>query len=266
MKKNHNKAKSDNLKALPLFLVVLVVSFVVGGLVGYLSAEFRLDTLSGAMQSAANFFTFRAAPWLMILLAILVPAVSIPKYRKAKWLFASWDGEDEAVSDEADAIISVVIWITSAALILSYFLIAATYSCGMSSFAESETVVPFFAGLVGFLVIMAEALVIQQKCVDLTKKMSPEKDGVSVYDMKFQKKWMDKCDEAEKAMIGKCAFKAYGATNTVCCVLAVVLAISALVFGIGFLPSAVVCLVWLVNLSVYCAESTKCSKSGSKKS
>ena len=66
--------------------------------------------------------------------------------------------------------------------------------------------------------------------------MNPEKTA-SVYDTKFQKKWMESCDEAEKIMIGKCAFKAYAATNTVCSILSIVLAICALVFGIGFLPS-----------------------------
>ena len=58
--------------------------------------------------------------------------------------------------------------------------------------------------------------------------------------------------------------KAYTATGTVCTVLAIVLAVCALVFGIGFLPSLVVCLIWLVNLSVYCREAMRCSKAGIK--
>jgi len=81
---------------------------------------------------------------------------------------------------------------------------------------------------------------------------------------KFQKKWMESCDEAEKFMIGKCAFKAYAATNTVCTILSIVLAVCALVFGIGFLPSLVVCLIWIVNQSVYCKEALKYSKAGNK--
>ena len=36
--------------------------------------------------------------------------------------------------------------------------------------------------------------------------MNPEKTA-SVYDMKFQKKWLETCDEAEKIIVGKCAFK-----------------------------------------------------------
>lgn len=84
-----------------------------------------------------------------------------------------------------------------------------------------------------FFGIMAEAIIIQQKCVDTAKQTNPEKKA-SVYDMRFQKKWMEDCDEAEKIMIGKCAFKAYSATNVVCTVLAIVLAVCALLFDIGF--------------------------------
>lgn len=82
--------------------------------------------------------------------------------------------------------------------------------------------------------------------------------------MKLHKKWMDCCDEAEKIVIGKCAFKAYCATNTACTLLAIVLAVSALIFGIGFLPSLVVCVIWLVNHTVYCKASMNFSKVGNK--
>lgn len=43
-----------------------------------------------------------------------------------------------------------------------------------------------------------------------------------------------------------------------------VAAICALLFDIGFLPSLVVCLVWMVNLSAYCKEAMRCSKAGNK--
>ena len=65
-------------------------------------------------------------------------------------------------------------------------------------------------------------------------------------------------------IFGKCAFKAYSATNVVCAVLAIVLAVCALVFDIGFLPSLTVCLVWIVNISAYCKEAMRYSIAGNK--
>lgn len=97
----------------------------------------------------------------------------------------------------------------------------------------------FFISIVAFLAIFAETIIIQQK-------------------------WLDDCDEAEKIVIGKCAYKAYSVTNSVCAILAIILALGALLYKIGFLPSLVVCLIWIINLSVYCKEALHYSKVGNK--
>lgn len=245
-----------------LFLI-MVLSLIIGGGFGFCAARYGLNTLAGGMKSTGAFFGTYIAPWLMLATAVIVPMICVPIYKSAKRLLSSWDGENEETSDTIDNKLSIVIWITSAALILSYFLIAASYSGGFSTFENQNSMVSFVVGIVGFFAILIEAVIIQQKCVDAAKKTNPEKTA-SVYDTKFQKKWMDSCDEAEKIMIGKCAFKAYSATNTVCSALAIVLAVCALVFEIGFLPSLVVCIIWIVNQSVYCKEALRYSKAGNK--
>lgn len=143
------------------------------------------------------------------------------------------------------------------ALVGAFFLISATYSGGFAMIEKHLNM--YVLAIVTFLVILAEGVIIQQKVVDITKIMYPEKTA-SVYDLKFQKKWVDSCDEAEKIMIGRCVFEAFKVTNSVCGALSIILAISALMFDIGFLPSFVVCLIWLVNQCVYCRAAAKCSK------
>ena len=152
---------------------------------------------------------------------------------------------------------------TAVSNLISYFLIAASYSGGTAMFESVNNMIGLTVSIAAFLGIMAEVVIIQQKSVDCVKIMNPEKTA-SVYDMKFQKKWLETCDEAEKIIVGKCAFKAFNITNSMCSVLAVILAISALMFGIGFLPSFVVCLIWIVNMSIYCKECLKYSKVGNK--
>lgn len=236
---DNNEIKKANRKALPQFKVFMAVSLIVGAVIGFCAAKYGLNTLTDGMKIAGAFFGNYIAPWLMAATAVIVPAVCIPIYRSAKKLLSARDGENEEISDTIDKRLSIVIWVTSAALILSYFLIAASYSNAFESFKSESNAVLFFVSIVGFAAIMLEAIIIQQKCVDAAKKTNPEKTA-SVYDAKFQKKWIDSCDEAEKIVIGKCAFKAYAATNMVCTVLSVVLAVCALVFGIGFLPSLTV--------------------------
>lgn len=260
---DNNDIKKANRKALPKFMVVVIVSAIIGGVVGFLAVRYGLDTLSGSIKAAAALFGMRLAPWLMLALAVIIPTVAIPLYNKAKKLLTAWEGEDEEVSDAIDKKLSVAIWFAGAAQIISYFLIAASYSEGVAMFDREGAIVPVFVSIAAFVGIMIESVVITQKCVDAAKRTNPEKTA-SVYDLRFRKKWMDSCDEAEKIMIGKCAFKAYGATNTFCMVLTIGLAISALIFGTGFLPSLAVCLIWLVNQTVYCQEAIKYSKAGNK--
>ena len=259
----NDEIKKANRKALPTFLLVVAICAIIGGIAGYCSARYGLDGMTGTLKAAGDFFGTRVAPWLMLAAAVVLPTVCVPIYRRAAGQLRSWDGEDEDISDSIDRKLSTVIWISSAALVLSYFLIAASYSGGFSTFDSREQTIVFFIGIAGFFGILVEAILLQQKCVDAAKQTNPEKN-VSVYDMKFQKKWMDECDEAEKLVVGKCAYKAYAATNVVCASLGVALAICALLFDIGFLPSLVVCLVWMVNLSAYCKEAMRCSKAGNK--
>lgn len=54
------------------------------------------------------------------------------------------------------------------------------------------------------------------------------------------------------------------ATNTVCVIFAIVLAVCALIFDIGFLPSLAVCLIWMVNQSVYCWGAMRMSAPGAQ--
>lgn len=258
---NNDEIKKSNRKALPMFIFIMVISLVVGGIIGFCSAKLELNNMSGHIKLIGELFGTYIAPWLMLVIAIILPVVFVILYNRAKNLLLDWDGEDEEVSDAIDEKLSIIIWLSSSALIVSYFLIAASYSGEFD--VSDKRILPYFVGIAAFFAILIEAVVIQQKCVDATKKINPEKTA-SVYDMKFQKKWMDSCDEAEKIMVGKCAFKAYSVTNSICSVLAIVLAIFALIFETGFLPSLVVCLIWLVNQSAYCKEAIKYSKAGNK--
>ena len=260
---NKNEIKKSNRKALPKFIIILVISLIIGYSTGLYSAKYELYTLVGIVKNAGAFFGAYIAPWLILATAIVVPMVCLPTYRSAKKMLLSWDGENEEISDTIDNKISVVIWFTTASIILSYFLIAATYSKGIETLENLYSIVFFFVGIVSFSAIIIENIVIQQRCVDTIREKNPEKT-VSFYDTKFQKKWLDSCDEAEKIIIGNCALKSFYATNKLCSILSIVLAICALLFGIGFLPSLVICLIWIVNQSIYCKETLRYSKAGNK--
>ena len=171
----NDEIKNANRKALTTFLLVFAICAIIGGIAGYCSARYGLDGITGTLKAAGTFFGNRIAPWLMLAAAVVLPMVCVPIYRRAAGQLRSWDGEDEDTSDAIERKLSAVIWISSAALVLSYFLIAASYSGGFSTFDSREQTIVFFIGIAGFFGILVEAVILQQKCVDTAKRINPEK-------------------------------------------------------------------------------------------
>lgn len=264
MKNNSDEmAKRENKKALPKFILIVVLSLALGGVLGFALVTLNLQDFQDALDGAGLFFTNHAAPWLLIALPVAELAVCLPIYFSAKKQLAAWDGEDEAVSGQADVKLSVCLWITGLCTVAALFLLAAMFA-GFVGNAGTERMMPapmFFGGLAAFLADLLAPMIVQQKLVDLTKRLNPEKRG-SVYDTKFQKKWYDSCDEAERAVIGRCAFQAYQAMCCTCMALWVVFALGGMFFNWGFLPAMAVCIVWGVGQSVYSWTCLKLDRSG----
>ncbi len=259
---NNKEIKKVNRRAMPVFILLIVIGGIVGGLLAFLVTEYDLNTLSAGIKAAGRYFGMNIVPWLMIATAVALPVVTIPIYKKAKKLTAAWDGEDDEIFDAVGKNLSVALWISGAANIFSFFLMAVLSSYVYDMLADARHSVVMCTAA-AFLCALIEVVIIQQKCVDAAKRISPEKTA-SVYDIRFQKKWIDSCDEAEKIVMGKCAFKAYSVSNKVCQVLIGILFICAVAFHIGFLPSLAVCVIWIVNQSVYFKETLKYSKAGNK--
>lgn len=260
---NKAEIKQQNRKAMPKFIVIMTLSVLIGGAFGFCTSYYGLNGFAGKLTAAGTYFSSRMAHWLLPALALVQPAVCLPLYFQGKRMVMHWDGEDDAAAEKAEEKLSIVMWISGAAMITANFLIAAAYAAGHSIFTEKGGLLALCVSIAAFFGILFENVLFQQKVVDMTKRLYPEKTA-SVYDVRFRKKWLDSCDEAEKAIIGQCAYKAYAAANHLCSALAAILAISALVFGTGALPSLAVCAVWMVMQCVYSREAMRLSRAGSQ--
>lgn len=249
------KQKSENRKAMPKFILVLAVSLVVGLLCGICIAVMEGDWTAALGDTLMRALS-GASPWILLGLSILSAAVQFLLYRRAKQKFDNWDGEEEQVLEEIDGTLNLALIVNSTCLILSYCLVGIPFSRMRDlSFAT------FGLSLLGLVLAMIIMVIGQQKLIDFTKKLYPEKQG-SVYDPKFQKVWYESCDEAERAMIANAAYAAYKATCTACLILWIVAILGDLLFHYGFLPSLFVCIIWLVNTLSYCITCLKQGKSG----
>lgn len=245
--------KKDNRKALPKYLLVLLIAALFGAALGFLIGFAGYHNLGETVADLLNRFLAAITPWGIPTTSFVILIAAWWKYLAAKKLCAAWDGEDEATVDTAEHQLNWVLLLTTSQMLLDFFFLAAAVVYWVPG---RLTIV---AEVAMFLISIAFLIVIQQRVVDLTRQLNPEKQG-SIYDLKFKKKWMNSCDEAEQKQIGQAAFKAYNALNITCPVIWGVLVILSFLFDITLLPSFIVILIWGVLNGSYIIECIRMSQ------
>ena len=247
----NNTVKKDNRKAFPKYLLILFVSAIFGGVMGFAAGRVGHDNISEVIVTAVTNGLTAAAPWALLGTSVVSLAVILWLYRGAKSLFTGWDGEDEAVMDRAEEKLNWALLLTASQFVLDMFFFAVAQSAHNMTALWS----------VLLFIVSAFALVYaQQKIVDLTRQMNPEKKG-SVYDMNFRKKWLESCDEAEQKQIGQAAYKAYTVVSTACPILWAALLLLSYAFNFKLLmPTFIVCFIWLLLQVSYCLECIRLTK------
>ena len=254
--KNNDEIRQANRKAFPKFLFMTLGGVLFGAVIGFVGL-FGLDALGpdnvANALSGLGIGLAKAAPWLLAVCGAVELISGLMLYRRAKAIVRGWDGEDETVPERAEKPLNLAMWISSMALIAAFFLLTAAYSAGTASKSE---MFGMLGGVAAYIVVFVITIMLQQRLVDLVKRLYPEKKA-SVYDTKFQKKWFAQCDEAEKAQIGECAYHACNAVNKTCMALWLVFTLTALFLDTGILPVLTVCVIWAVSQSVYCWWANK---------
>ena len=251
----NEKQPSENRKALPKFALTMLGSLLVGGVVGFFTGMSRVFGLEAAgLAKGLNAVLSAATPWGIPVTSVLTLGPCLLLYRSAAKKFAAWDGGDEdETSESIDAALSWVLLLSAVQLLIDLFFLSAFCVYYLDADLSALALVGMFLLSCG-LVVFA-----QQKAVDLERKMNPEKHG-SVYDTKFQKKWLDSCDESERRQIGQACYRAYMVTSRFCLGLWLVLVILSMVFKISIVPTFILLLVWGVMQVTYALESIRISK------
>ena len=245
----NDHVKRDNRRALPKYLLTILLYGLLGGVLGFFTGVAGAAGVAETVRQALDRLLAVCAPWGIVASAVILLGAGWYLYAAAKRRFTAWDGEDEDTMDDVERQLSWALLLTGLMIVLDFFF-----------FAASIIYERFLQDLILFLASVAVLVVLQQKIVDLERRINPEKRG-SVYDMKFQKTWMDSCDEAERAQIGQACYTAYRMGNKVCVFLWVALLILNFVFEFGLLPIAAVLVIWGVMQTAYALECIRLSKS-----
>lgn len=265
------KNKRENKAALKKFIPMLIVCAVIGGITGGVSSFIGYSDFSGSIAEAALLIVNMMSPWAVIILGVSSFIACWAIYRKARAMYqealaaAEADGEsgepDEQIFEEVEDKLSQGMFILSVIMIVQMLffgiMMAELENLAVHSFAITMVATGVFVA--GNLAQLKQ----QQLMVDLEKEMNPSKKG-SVYDAKFRDKWEESCDELEKIIIYKSAYKAYKTTALTCVILWIVTATLSIAFKTGPLPSIAVTVIWLVQTVSYCREAMKLERGGKK--
>lgn len=251
----NKKPTSENRKALPKFALTTLGSLLAGGALGFVIGLTKVFGLNVSALAAALSAALEAAtPWGIPVTSVLTLGTCFFLYRFAAKKFAAWDGGDEdETSESIDAALSWVLLLSALQLLLNLFFLSAFCIYWMEKSIGALAVVGVFLLSCGFVMFT------QQKTIDLERKMNPEKHG-SVYDSKFQKKWLESCDESERRQIGEASRRAYMVTSRLCLGLWLALIILSMMLKISVLPTVVLLVVWGTMQVTYTLECIRLGK------
>ncbi len=249
--------KQEDKKALGKLLPMMLLALLAGVLIGFVGGFLGHLMESSVMESCLTVLRY-AAIYGGFVYTICLAIVSGVLCRKSRVEYTAWDEEDEAVLNAIETKLAYALWFSNLILYGSYFFFSVgVWATDIAKGWDSPEDIPVI-GLAAVFLHMTVALVvgsvIQQKTVNLVKEINPEKSG-SVYDMKFYNKWLDTCDEAEKYMAYKCAYKSFKVMNVAGVILWIVCLVGQMSFGTGAFATIIVTIFLLVMISSYSVQT-----------
>ncbi|MGN0153860.1 MAG: DUF3169 family protein [Lachnospiraceae bacterium] len=259
--KNKENSETNNKKIYITFIVVMVVLYGAGYMVGRLVAK---GEKSGSLDSILNDVISRltaAVPPLYLVLAVASLIVVCALFLSCKKMHQKLQNnpEDDDLWDTLEEKMNFPMILCNIMQIANIlFFTCIIYIAEFNFYGKNggyETVI-IIADCVLFFVVLAAGMLIPKGIVDIEKQLNPEKQG-NVFDFKFNEVWLASCDEAQKMMAYKAAYKAFKDTNITCIVVCILAFIGMFVFKTGIYPILCVCVIWMVNNVSYMLRAAK---------
>ncbi|MGN0483785.1 MAG: DUF3169 family protein [Lachnospiraceae bacterium] len=234
-----------------------IVGFFMGWLVGYLIKHRKTIDSYGIVHQlqvqSGSFFRL-----LVLVIAVCCTATLAFCYWKAKRRIAECDMEDEKQCDAVEKILTIGISFSS----VSLMVLLLCFGMGVGSLSDTKNMSELYlmlwsaAALLGYFAL---SCFFQNRFLRMTKEMYPEKEG-SIYDKKFEKKWMQSCDEAEKFMIYQVSYNTLTIMDRVYGAAATIFLFLSMMFGISSLIFLTIMVFWMISQGVYLYACAKIEK------
>lgn len=246
--------KQSQTKTIILFIATLFASLILGFICGTLlrklnPALIRDWTTQNATALCLGTTIAFAASNLLLFLIAFIP------YLQCRRTFRNNPDAEDTVLDSIERRLDYSMLWSNIAMILNFAFFGISLAPSITDHANRylqlyTTPVTLVIFVLGFVWIIA----IQNAIVKFIQQMNPEKQG-SVFDMKFQKKWVNSCDEGQKLILYQASYTAFRITNGVCLALWLITFLCNLTFHTGVFPLLCVCVIYLASIVSYTVRS-----------
>lgn len=234
--------------------LLILVSASVGAVIGGSINMFELDSLGE--QGFGTIYTFVQANvlWFMgtlMVLSLIAGEWNLWKQRRiVKGLENAEDEEADILDDSFEIIGAWGTVLSYISMVLGAVLLAAVVSRRYIESSTGERTGTTLMTLLFLLLYCYEGFW-QVRMVKTVQKAYPERLGDPA-SRHFRKDWLASCDEQEREVIYKSAYKAYAFNMSLYSVLLVVAILSHMMWDTGILAVVLVGVMWCATAVVYC--------------
>lgn len=266
MKTNHNNnSKKKTVKAVIILIALCLVGGVFGFFVGSMSGE--IDNLDlTALKSFVKAALIYATPVALIAVFAFVTIFSLVSYIKARKATSEWDGEDEEFIEKVEEQLGINISVLSIGLIMVYSLFGINAYAQFHLASDDVFLSMWPLSVATFMAMIATIVyntIIQRACVQLIKKINPEKKGEALA-LNFQKEWENSLDEAQKLMAFEAGYRTYKVMNYAI-LIAWLICTLGIMYGMGLMPLLIVSALWLTMTVTYTVYGYKIEHKNKKR-
>ncbi|OXS25513.1 MAG: hypothetical protein BI182_10075 [Acetobacterium sp. MES1] len=228
------------------FLIAIIVSSLIGGLLGWFIIHFETAIFHGLLnfQNLILHNNLYIQFFIFGLCALLILIIFFSVKHKLNRL----DPNDDALFDQIDHQLGVLLPLISATMISGFCLFGITVTNALNE--------PVLIGLILFLLNTSFALIMMVLTIKLTKVLYPEKKG-NPLDFNFDKEWIKSCDEAEKFVIYKASYRCYQLMNFVYCGVMTLCLLISIAVNIGIFPYLLIGFLWITQTLVYARSANR---------
>ncbi len=238
------KIKNSYLKIILWILVGLVIGFI-GGILGFMGIGKIRGAFSGIPELIIeNIF------WIQLVIAISLGGVSGYNLLKSAKLMKDFAEDDDVLEAKIDSKQNYALTFSTLNYIVSFMLFGVSV----------DPVNPLRFWSIGlFVLVILASTFMDVAVVNMVKRRDPMKKG-DPGDMGFEKDWLESCDEAEKLMVYKAAYKAFNTTKYVLLSGLLLTFLSKLAFNTGNFPIIVVGIIWIIQTLSFTTYSMELQK------